>query len=195
MKSKQRSSVRIIAGNKKGSRIPFPDIRGLRPSGDRVREMLFAWLQTSISGCDVLDMFAGSGALGFESASRGARRVVMLEKNITAVDALKKNCERLDFSQVAIHAADATDDRTYTNALVSDNRFYLILIDPPFDAQLTQSSVDLVQRLQLLRGEGFVYVESDKRHNSLHLPDNWELHREKVAGEVKVCLYRVIAAG
>jgi len=74
-------------------------VRGLRPSGDRIRETLFAWLQTSVAGSQCLDMFAGSGALGFEAASRGADRVVMIEKNRSAAESLKENIERLQFDK------------------------------------------------------------------------------------------------
>jgi len=162
--------VRIISGSKRGSKIKFPAVRGLRPSGDRIRETLFAWLQTSVAGSQCLDMFAGSGALGFEAASRGADRVVMIEKNRSAAESLKENIERLQFDNVDIVAADALARSTY------------------------ELKPAMHQLQKLLKPDALVYVETGKKCNSLEVPVHWQLFREKVAGEVQIHLYRTIAA-
>ena len=136
----QRSSVRIISGSKRGSKIRFQTAPGLRPSGDRIRETLFAWLQTSIAGSQCLDMFAGSGALGFEAASRGADRVVMLEKNKSAARSLKENADRLRFDNVDILAADALTRDTYEVRLAGE-QFDVVFIDPVSYTHLTLPTI------------------------------------------------------
>jgi len=168
-------------------------VRGLRPSGDRIRETLFAWLQTSVAGSQCLDMFAGSGALGFEAASRGADRVVMIEKNRSAAESLKENIERLQFDNVDIVAADALAGSTY-ELKPAMHQFDLLFIDPPFAENLHQSAIDRIQQQKLLKPDALVYVETGKKCNSLEVPVHWQLFREKVAGEVQIHLYRTIAA-
>lgn len=189
MSDNQRSSVRIISGTKRGSKIQFPDARGLRPSGDRIREALFAWLQSVTTGSHCLDMFAGSGALGFEAASRGADSVVMIEKNRIAARALKDNAVRLRFDNVDIFAADALTQSLYSNEL-ADRQFDVVFIDPPFAENLHQSAIDLMHPLNLLKPSAFIYVEAAKKADGLQIPDLWELYREKVAGDVRAQLYR-----
>lgn len=192
--STNKNSVRIISGNKRGSKIHFDSAPGLRPSGDRVREILFAWVQTSIEGSACLDMFAGSGALGFEAASRGAARVCMLEKNRSVVAVLNQNKERLQFDNITVLAADAMQASTYPLLPGDDNRFDFIFIDPPFNNGLHQSAIELVQHQQLLNPGAFVYVEVAKNTTEPNVPAAWELYREKIAGDVQVFLYRTIAA-
>ena len=193
MSINQRSSVRIISGGKRGSKIHFPSLPGLRPSGDRVRETLFSWLQTSIAGSRCLDMFAGSGALGFEAASRSAARVAMIEKNRNAAKSLQENADRLQFDNVDVLTADALVGDTFKLKLAA-RQFDLLFVDPPFSENLHQTAIDLVQQQQLLTPDALVYVESGKRADTLQVPDHWQLFREKVAGEVRMQLYRAIAA-
>lgn len=194
MSANKYSSVRIISGSKRGSKIHFESEPGLRPSGDRVRELLFSWLQTSVVGCTCLDMFAGSGALGFEASSRGAAMVCMLEMNRSVVTTLNENIDRLRFDNITVLAADALQAATYQLLPNNDSQFDLIFIDPPFADGLHQSAIELVQHQQLLRPGGFVYVETARRAGELIVPAAWELHREKIAGDVQVRLYRTIAA-
>jgi len=168
-------------------------VRRLRPSGDRIRETLFAWLQTSVAGSQCLDMFAGSGALGFEAASRGADCVVMLEKHRIAAQDLKENAERLRFDNVNIFAADALTSDTYESKF-ANHQFDVVFIDPPFAENLHQMAIDLLQQQQLLKSEALVYIETSKRGDIPQVPEHWQLFREKVAGEVRIQLYRAFAA-
>jgi len=193
MSINQRSSVRIISGSKRGSKIFFKQAPGLRPSSDRIRETLFAWLQSSIAGSCCLDMFAGSGALGFEAASRGAAKVVMLENNRSVVESLNENIKRLRFDNVDVIAADATQAAVYDSPVLENHRFDLVFIDPPFTQMLYHLAFERLQQHQLLSQSALVYVETNKRAGKVVLPQSWELEREKVAGEVRVQLYRVIA--
>ena len=124
--------VRIIGGTLRGSKLPVPDMPGLRPSGDRARETLFNWLQHEVAGKRVLDLFAGSGALGFEAASRGAAEVVLLERDGLLAQSLRDSARRLKADAVRVEYADAM---TWL-ARAPEGRFDLAFLDPPFQANL-----------------------------------------------------------
>ena len=190
MNGGQGRTVRIISGAKRGSKIQFPDLPGLRPSGDRIRETLFAWLQFSLPGCACLDMFSGSGALGFEAASRGADRVVMIEKHRKASDALQENAVRLKLDAVEILTADALSHSLYTTSLAA-SQFNLVFIDPPFAEHLHSRAVDCLLQKKLLLPDAWVYLEVGKRSGQVEVPADWQLYREKVAGEVRMQLFHV----
>ncbi len=127
--SSHANQVRLIGGDFRRRRLHFPDAPGLRPTPDRVRETLFNWLGQDLTGMACLDAFAGSGALGFEAASRNASRVVMLESSRETVEVLKKNQEMLNARQVEIVQADAMSWMKRSQA-----RFDLVLLDPPFNS-------------------------------------------------------------
>jgi 16S rRNA (guanine966-N2)-methyltransferase len=144
--------VRIIGGHWRRRLLDFPGCAGLRPTPDRVRETLFNWLGQDLPGWSCLDLFAGSGALGFEAASRGAGRVVMIERDKAAFDALEKNRAALGASQVDILRADAL-------AWLANNReaFDLVFVDPPFGSGLA-ATVQAVLATHIKPG-GQAYVE------------------------------------
>ncbi|MGH8108729.1 MAG: 16S rRNA (guanine(966)-N(2))-methyltransferase RsmD, partial [Arenimonas sp.] len=120
--------VRIISGLWRGSKLPVESYPGLRPTSDRVRETLFNWLQSQIAGKRVLDCFAGTGALGFEAASRGAAEVVLLEKVPALVNSLRESATRLKAGNLKVESSDSFSwlGRQPTE------RFDLVFIDPPF---------------------------------------------------------------
>ena len=124
--SPRSNQVRIIAGQWRGRKLSFPDVTGLRPTSDRIRETVFNWLATSLPGASCLDLFAGSGALGFEAASRGATRVVMVDRNRDVVRALRDNRQRLSASMIKIVQQDAEN---YLSA--ADGQFDVVFLDPP----------------------------------------------------------------
>lgn len=130
--------VRIIAGQWRGSKLDVPNVIGLRPSSDRVRETLFNWLQCHIAGARCLDLFAGSGALGLEAASRGAAQVTMIERDPAALATLHASKARLGGENVEIVAADAL--AWLANA--SGRVFDVVFVDPPFAAGLHQKTLD-----------------------------------------------------
>ncbi len=144
--------VRIIGGQYRRRLLDFPDADGLRPTPDRVRETLFNWLGQDLPGWTCLDLFAGSGALGFEAASRGAARVVMIERDAKAIRALEANRATLGASQLDILRADAL-------AWLATNRetFDLIFIDPPFDSGLAVAV--LPELAPHLTSGGQAYIE------------------------------------
>ena len=146
--------VRLIGGRWKRSRLPVPEVPGLRPSPDRLRETLFNWLGQDLSGWRCLDAFAGSGALGFEAASRGAAEVVLLEHDEAAAAALERSRQRLDGATVRVHRADAL---TWM-ARAAAGCFDLVFLDPPFDSGLARVALEASARL--LADGGLVYLES-----------------------------------
>ena len=164
--------VRIIGGRYRRRLLGFPGAAGLRPTPDRVRETLFNWLGQDLPGWTCLDLFAGSGALGFEAASRGAGRVVMLERERTALDALQKNRVMLGANQVDILGADAM-------AWLANNRetFDLIFIDPPFDSVL--AGAVLADLARHLKSGGQAYVEQG---TAVIAPPGFIMHRSGRAG-------------
>lgn len=172
--SQQRNKVRIIGGNFRRRLLPFPDSEGLRPTPDRVRETLFNWLGQSLHGKQCLDLFAGSGALGFEAASREARRVVMVEKSRKVAESLKANQRDLAAGAIEVLGMDALQ---FVRS--SRERFDVIFLDPPYDSDLLQQVMPLLE--PLLAEDGLVYVEA--RHWPEAFP-GWETLRAGKAGTV-----------
>ena len=164
--------VRIIGGRYRRRLLDFPASAGLRPTPDRVRETLFNWLGQDLPGWACLDLFAGSGALGFEAASRGAGRVVMIERDRAALDALEKNRAVLGATQVDILRADAL-------AWLANSReaFDLIFVDPPFDSGL--AGAVLAELASHLKSGGQAYVEQG---GEVVAPPGFIIHRSGRAG-------------
>jgi 16S rRNA (guanine966-N2)-methyltransferase len=146
--------VRIIGGSWKRSKLPVADRPGLRPTPDRVRETLFNWLGQDLSGWRCLDAFAGSGALGFEAASRGAAAVVLLERDPALVALLSAAKARLGAEAIRIERGDALQWMGRAPA----EGFELVLLDPPFDAPLALPAMAAAARI--VAPGGFVYVEA-----------------------------------
>jgi 16S rRNA (guanine966-N2)-methyltransferase len=164
--------VRIIGGHYRRRLLDFPDSAGLRPTPDRVRETLFNWLGQDLPGWICLDLFAGSGALGFEAASRGAGRVLMIERERAALDALEKNRAMLGANQVEILRADSL-------AWLANSRetFDLVFVDPPFDSGLAERMLaDLARHL---KSGGHAYVEQGAE---VIAPPGFIIHRSGRAG-------------
>jgi 16S rRNA (guanine966-N2)-methyltransferase len=175
------NEVRLIGGRWKRSKLPVLDRPGLRPTPDRVRETLFNWLGQDLAGWRVLDAFAGSGALGFEAASRGAREVVLLERDAVIARSLAASKERLHADALAVHATDALA----WMASAAHGRFDLVMLDPPFDAGLHGTATEAA--LRLLSPGGWLYVESGE---ALEPPDGCQTHRHLQAGAVHAHLWR-----
>jgi 16S rRNA (guanine(966)-N(2))-methyltransferase RsmD len=157
-----------------------PDLPGLRPTSDRVRETLFNWLGQTLTGWRVLDAFAGTGALGFEAASRGAEAVVMVEREATLVDGLRASQKRLQATAISIHRANALNWMT-----ACADRFDLIFLDPPFADDLFDRA--LAAAVPLLAEGGVIYVESP---HEIAAPAGFAIWREGRAGAVHYRLLR-----
>ena len=174
--------VRLIGGQWKRSKLPVADRPGLRPTPDRVRETLFNWLGQDLSGWRVLDAFAGSGALGFEAASRGAAEVQLLDSDASLVASLLTSAARLGAAQMKVDRADATA----WMARCAPARFDLVLLDPPFDSGSHAGVLAAAQRLAAVGG--FVYLESGEPLAAW--PAGLMLFRASRAGAVHSQLFR-----
>lgn len=154
MRRNRANTVRIIGGRWRSRLLEFPDFADLRPTPDRVRETLFNWLGQDLSGAACLDLFAGSGALGFEALSRNAASVVMVEKEPRALAALRDNAKMLAAANLTIVRGDALEFARGTRS-----RFDVVFVDPPYRLGLHVPALALVGGL--LAEGGRVYVESD----------------------------------
>lgn len=175
-----RNQLRIIGGRFRGRRLSFPDQPGLRPTPDRVRETLFNWLAPVIVGARCLDVFAGSGALGFEAASRGASEVRMLECAAPVARQLTLNACMLNAAPIVIHQVDALH---WLNSAPSEP-FDLIFLDPPFADSLLEPAIERLHANGWIAPGGHVYLEAPIPIGLPALPLSWELMREKHAGQV-----------
>ena len=178
--------VRIIGGTWRGRKLPVLDLPGLRPTSDRGRETLFNWLQPWLAGARCADLFAGSGALGFEAASRGAAHVDLVEVAPMAVSALVQARAALRADNVDVHRANVLD---WLREQV-DSHYRIIFLDPPFDSGLAVRALGRIQQLQCVAPGGFVYVESPSRYPELVMTAPFSLWRDKVVGESRLQLFR-----
>jgi 16S rRNA (guanine966-N2)-methyltransferase len=180
----EHGKVRIIGGCWRGTRLPVPASPGLRPSGDRVRETLFNWLMPVLAGSRVVDVFAGTGALGLEAISRGAAHAVLVERDAALARSLSETIARL--------SAQESVDVAHGDALAWLGRqapasFDVAFVDPPFDADLWQPT--LAALLPKLAQGAWLYLESPPGQAPT-LPVQWALHREGRTREVRYALYR-----
>ncbi|HJV63016.1 MAG TPA: 16S rRNA (guanine(966)-N(2))-methyltransferase RsmD [Albitalea sp.] len=181
--------VRIIGGRWKRSKLPVADAPGLRPTPDRVRETLFNWLGQDLAGWRCLDAFAGSGALGFEAASRGAAEVVLVERDAALVRSLRESQQRLHADTLRVVAADALAFMRRA----PPQSVELVLLDPPFDAGLAEPA--LAAAAPLVTAGGFVYLEAERPLDEASLPAlGLSLHRQARAGAVHFHLLRKLPA-
>lgn len=182
------NQVRIIGGQWRGRKLPFPDQQGLRPTADRIRETLFNWLAPRLPGAHCLDLFAGSGALGFEAASRGAARVVLVENKAPAVQVLSANKQRLDAGAVVIVHSEAQQYLTG-----AQGSFDIVFLDPPFDnPQLRLDSLHALLQCCAIKPGGYLYMEMHKRDQEPDLPESLVLEKRKMAGQVNYQLYHYL---
>ena len=186
---KQRSDnaagkVRIIGGRWRGTRLSVFDRPGLRPTSDRVRETLFNWLAAALPGARVLDLFAGTGALGIEAVSRGAARAVLVERDPAAAQALRDTAAKLQDGDVL--AVVQSDALAWLHAQ-PDAAFDIAFVDPPFDANLWGGVLPVLA--PKLAEQGWLYVEAPVGA-APEPPPGWIAHREGQTREVRYALYR-----
>ena len=183
-----RNEVRIIGGRWKRCKLPVANRPGLRPTPDRVRETLFNWLGQNLSGWRCLDAFAGSGALGFEAASRDAAEVVLIERDHVLARSLVESKARLKADVLKVECADALA----WMQRCAPQAFELVFIDPPFDAELTLPALKAAARVAV--ADGFVYLEASRAFDDSALqPLGFRLHRHARAGAVHFHLLQRVA--
>jgi 16S rRNA (guanine966-N2)-methyltransferase len=182
-----RNSVRIIAGAWRGRRIHFPDLPALRPTPDRIRETLFNWLQHSVAGSRCLDLFAGSGALGLEALSRGAKDVVFVEQFPAAARVLQEQLVR--FGGAAKGRVMEMGAARFLRTPAAP--FDIAFLDPPFGKEALAEYIPMLDEGNWLKPGGLVYLENERVAGEPKLPGHWELLKSKSAGEVGYHLARV----
>lgn len=175
--------LRIIGGQWRGRKLSFPSIDGLRPTGDRIRETLFNWLQFDIVEARCLDLFAGSGALALESLSRHADYCLMLEKDVKACSQLSRHLANLECDRAEILNTDSLQWLKTAGPERPMEPFDVIFCDPPFASTLWQNCFELLEAQRLIKKGGWVYVEAPK-NQSLTFPSGWRIHRQKSTGQV-----------
>lgn len=177
-------SVRIIGGHWRGTRLPVPDAPGLRPTSDRARETLFNWLQPALHGARVLDLFAGSGVLGLEALSRGAREALLVESEPRVAESLRASIERL---RAGDRATLLRGDATAVLRAPLQGRFDIVFVDPPFSSGLWR---EVSQALPpWLAEEAWLYLESPGGQGIEPGP-GWHLHRQQQTRDARHALYR-----
>ena len=180
--------LRIVAGIWRSRVLEIADVPGLRPTAERIRETLFNWLAPHISGARCLDLFAGTGVLGFEALSRGAREAVLVEPSSRAAALLRRNSEALGANGASILEGTADDFMA-----AAHDAFDIVFLDPPFDADALAGTCESLHESGLVRPGGFVYLEDDRSRSLPPLPPGWTVHRERTAGNVRYALVSVDA--
>jgi len=181
-----QGKIRIIGGDWRGRKLPVADITGLRPTPDRVRETLFNWLAWEVPASACLDLFAGSGALGLEAASRGAAQVTLVEQHPVLARHLQQQVTKLAASQVHVHNTEAL--HFLRSAQVTP--FNIVFLDPPFGKDWLSQCCELLEQQGWLSADAFIYLEMEKALTELAVPANWQLKRQQTAGQVTYALMR-----
>ena len=177
--------MRIISGSRRGKKLLEFEGQDVRPTTDRVKESIFNLIQSYVAESVCLDMFAGSGALSFEAVSRGATRVVMLDKDKRSIDIIRKNAENLDFTQECeIINADA-----FTYAKQAREKFDIIFLDPPYNKGFIEPILSEIVKNELLNDEGIVVLESDDTDFSAEF-DSLEILKQRKYGRTFITIYQ-----
>ncbi len=183
--------LRIIGGDWRSRKLKFPDAGGVRPTPARTRETLFNWLAFHLAGSDCLDLFAGSGALGLEALSRGAGHATLVDHTPALANALRTNLRLLksESGEVVCSAVE--------HYLAQRQRppFDIVFMDPPFRQGWLERLFPLMEAQGWVKPGGWVYVEHESELVTPAVPATWHLHRQKRAGQVTYCLFRVQAEG
>ncbi|WP_404376680.1 16S rRNA (guanine(966)-N(2))-methyltransferase RsmD [Vreelandella aquamarina] len=186
--SKPPGKLRIIGGDFRRRQLPVLDHPGLRPTPDRVRETLFNWLGQALYGKQVLDLFAGTGALGIESLSRGASQVIFVERDTHVAALIRDNLATLGASQGQVETADAQAFLARQGQPVD-----LVFLDPPFHQGLAAPCCTALEAGGWLASDAMIYLETEQSLTPT-VPANWQLYRETQAGESIARLYQRVPA-
>ncbi len=191
-KLKKKSEIRIIAGKWRGKRINVADNKDLRPTADRIRETLFNWLAPVIQNAVVLDLFAGTGALGFEASSRGAKNVLMIEQDFKIYNQILDNQKRLEQdtdNNIEIINTDALKWLNKKN--INHEPFNIVFLDPPYRYEYLELCFSKLVNNNWLTENTLIYFETDIEFSKQKLPKGWEMVHNKKAGQVYYYLVRL----
>jgi len=185
MKNRATGRLRIIAGRWRRQLISVPDVPGLRPTHDRVRETLFNWLAPYLEGASCLDLFAGSGALGFEALSRGAKQVTFVDNSRLAIKTIHDNAKKLKAEPIEI----ITGTCPASVPPLSFAPYDIVFLDPPFHQELLISSASWLEESGYLNAKAHIYVEVEKEGALPALPENWTLHKDAKTASLAYYLF------
>ncbi|MCB5161787.1 16S rRNA (guanine(966)-N(2))-methyltransferase RsmD [Marinomonas algarum] len=186
-KSKAKASkLRIIAGEWRSRQLPVPNIEGLRPTPDRVRETLFNWINAYLPGAVCGDLFCGSGALGLEALSRGAKHVTFVDNSRTVSQQMTANLATLNATNATVVAQNAA---VFLESSVP-HALDIVFLDPPFRKGWLGQIIPLLEK-GWLAPRAHVYIEMEKEASLPLLPDHWSLVKEKNAGQLVYRLFEV----
>ena len=171
--------VRIIAGKWRGRRLKVPDVKDLRPTPDRVRETLFNWLSSLIAGANCLDLFAGSGVLGFEALSRGAAYVEMVDQSAEVVKLLQEELAAFGAENARIYRAQVPGQLQ-----AAARKFDIVFLDPPYQENLLLPTCHYLEQNGFLAESAHIYLEAQQAIKDNELPANWRLIKSQQAGQV-----------
>ena len=176
--------MRIISGKSRGTKLYSLEGQTTRPTLDRVKESLFNIIQNDIQGCVFLDLFAGSGAIGLEAASRGAEEVILCEKNRNAIEIIKKNIQKTHLEkQTKLY------EMSFENLLKKiDKKVDIIYIDPPYNTDFVYESIKIINQKKLLNNEGIIIIETDEEDRIKKQLENLdiEIERQRKYGRVNL---------
>ena len=176
--------LRIVAGNWRSRLLDIADVKGLRPTSERIRETLFNWLAPHLHGARCLDLYAGTGALGLEALSRGAASAVFIERDPVALRQLQKNVELLGAANAEIISGDALSFLRNARA----GPFSIVFLDPPYAGNLLGETCRLLVDTQQLAPDALIYLEDERSRGKPAIPQDWTVLKEKTAGNVRYML-------
>ena len=176
----KNAQLRIIGGQWRGRKLNFADEPGVRPTADRVRETLFNWLMVDIEDARCLDLFAGSGALGLEALSRGAKEVVFVDSNPKVVNTITAQLKTLGVENAQVIKQRA---ESYLGS-VTPKPFDIIFLDPPFHKDFLMPIILQLIENHWLKEDTLIYIEAEKNLGEPELPEGWGFYKSKTAGQV-----------
>ncbi len=184
------NQLRIIGGKWRGRKLNFVNAQGLRPTLDRVRETLFNWLQPVIFNAHCLDLYSGSGALGFEALSRGAHQVTLVDNNRQVCQQLNYNLQLLSCENATTVCMDAVDFLSrHAVQQVKLSQYQIVFLDPPFNQGLLNSCCEKLEQQQLLAERCYIYIEAEKNLKLNMLPQCWTKTKEKKTSQIAYYLF------
>jgi len=186
---KKNLSVKIIAGIWKGRSIDFFEDKDVRPTKNIVKETLFNWIRDDIYQSVCLDLYAGSGSLGFEAASRGASKVYMVDNNADVINSIKNCIKSLNASNIYTHKADA-----YEFLEKIEEKYNIVFLDPPFSFKSINKIIQEVDDSNVMQDKCKIYIELPLLKNeeyNIIVPANWNLIKNSKSGDVSYLLYEL----
>lgn len=182
----KKNRCRIVAGKWRSRFLHFPSVNALRPTPDAVRETVFNWLTGSLRGARCLDLYAGSGALGFEAVSRGAASAVLVEKNPRVVKALRQNQKEIDTAQ----QIQVTQCAAMQYLATAKTNFDLVFLDPPYTSDEMKKAIYQLEKHDLLADDALIYIEAPVDGEDAPVPDDWQSIKAATRGAVRYTLWQ-----